>query len=292
MRNIVYKENRRHGIPEFPIQFYRIDSDHPRYSMPLHWHREFEIVRVISGNLKLFLNNTEYLITAGDIAFIGCGILHRGQPKSCVYECIVLDLNMLCRHATDKITKYILPIITRDIEVERIIHSADRNIINAVGSLFDTVKKESPFFELKVYSCISEIIYLLYAENKVKAPEKGRSACHAGGAVTDLLDYIEHNYTEKITLEELSKVANTNEKYLCRFFKEYTGNTPIEYINRLRIERACLKMTEESKSITEAAFDSGFNDISYFSKIFKKYKGITPREYRRIFDKTMTDSQK
>ena len=289
MRSIIYKENRRHGIPEFPIQFYRVDSDHPRYSMPLHWHREFEILRVISGNLKLYLNNTEYSVSEGDVAFIECGVLPRGQPTSCIYECIVLDLNMLCKSATDRIAKYVLPIITRDVDVERIIHPNDKNISDAVCTLFDTVKNESQFFELKVYSCISEIMYLLYTENKVKTPEKRRNSGHASGAITEILDYIEQRYTERITLEELAKVASTNEKYLCRFFKEYTGNTPIEYINRFRIERACLKMTEENKSITEAAFDSGFNDISYFSKIFKKYKGITPREYRRIFDKSIKD---
>ena len=80
---------------------------------------------------------------------------------------------------------------------------------------------------------------------------------------------IEQNYTEHITLEQLASVAKTDSKYLCRFFKEYTGNSPIEYVNRLRVERACLCMAAGYDSLTAAALDNGFNDISYFCKIFK-----------------------
>ena len=72
-----------------------------------------------------------------------------------------------------------------------------------------------------------------------------------------------------------------NEKYLCRFFKDYTSRTPIDYINNLRIEAACHELTSGDMTITEAAIECGFNDISYFSKMFKKYKGITPREYSK-----------
>ena len=102
--------------------------------------------------------------------------------------------------------------------------------------------------------------------------------------MTLVLDWIERNYAEHITLGKLAEVAGSNEKYFCRFFKEYTGNSPVEYLNRLRVERVCLAMAAGDQSITEAALDCGFNDISYFCKIFKRYKGVTPREYRHRFE--------
>ena len=73
-----------------------------------------------------------------------------------------------------------------------------------------------------------------------------------------------------------------NEKYFCRFFKEFTNITPIDYINRLRIENAAHSLLEAGFTVTEAALDNGFNDISYFSKIFKKYKGVSPKRYSKI----------
>ena len=94
-----------------------------------------------------------------------------------------------------------------------------------------------------------------------------------------LLDYIEKNYSEPISLETLEKISGFNKKYLCRVFKEYTSKTPIEYINELRIESAC-RMLEENRSITASAYDCGFNDLSYFCKVFKKHKGMPPRKYK------------
>ena len=98
-----------------------------------------------------------------------------------------------------------------------------------------------------------------------------------------LVEKIESEYTHKITLRDLSEIAQINEKYLCRFFKEFTGQTPIDYINRLRIDRACYEMSVNKLNVTEAVYECGFNEISYFLKIFKKYKGITPGEYRKRY---------
>ena len=94
----------------------------------------------------------------------------------------------------------------------------------------------------------------------------------------------------RLTLSDLAELAQVNEKYLCRFFKEYTGQTPIDYINRLRVDRACYEMSVTGMNVTEAAFECGFNELSYFSKMFKKYKGIAPGEYRKRYCKSGNDA--
>ncbi len=67
----------------------------------------------------------------------------------------------------------------------------------------------------------------------------------------------------------------------CRFFKEMTNRTPIEYLVFYRIERACEELSYGEKSITEVALDCGFNDLSYFIKTFKKLKGVSPKQYQK-----------
>lgn len=74
-----------------------------------------------------------------------------------------------------------------------------------------------------------------------------------------------------------------NEKYICGIFKKYTSRSPISYVNELRIDCACHEMTVNNKSVTQAAYDCGFNDSGYFTKAFKKFKGISPSEYKKIF---------
>ena len=72
-----------------------------------------------------------------------------------------------------------------------------------------------------------------------------------------------------------------NPKYFCRFFRQITLRTPIDYLNYYRIECAREQLAATDASITEVALGCGFNDISYFTKTFKKYMGLTPRQYMK-----------
>lgn len=98
-------------------------------------------------------------------------------------------------------------------------------------------------------------------------------------SLKEVLAYISENYSGNITLESLSKIAGMNPKYFCRYFKGMTERTPIDYLNYYRIESACEMLSFRDISIKEAAISCGFNDESYFIKAFKKYKGITPKQF-------------
>ena len=275
-------ENKKHGTPDFPFQYYFINNTHPRYIMLLHWHREFEIIRIISGSFKLYLDNVEYNLKAGDVSFIGCGIMHRGEPENCVYECIVFDLNMLSRNNTDRITHLILPIIKGDNRINCYL-SPDNSVLYAVvSSLFSLSSNRTDYYEMSIYGELFHLFALLYKTGNILIEQKNRKAEHRTKAMTDTIKWIDSHFTENISLSQISAVAGLNEKYLCHIFKEYTNRTPIDYINYLRIEKACHEMAFGGLTVTESALESGFNDLSYFSKIFKKQKGMTPREYRAL----------
>ncbi|MBQ9769061.1 MAG: helix-turn-helix transcriptional regulator [Clostridia bacterium] len=281
MKFFEYKEKKTRGSPDFPLEYYFIDREHSQYVMPLHWHREIEIIRVLNGRLHLFLNNMEYLLERGDVVFVGPGVLHRGEPEECIYECIVFDLNMLCRYSSGKIADQLLPLIMGSAEIERLCCPEDTQLSSTVGALFASIEKGGEFYQLEVYSLVAKTVYLLYKNSHITLHSASKRSDRQRDTMATLLDYIEKNLTAKITLSELSRVSGVNEKYLCRFFKEFSGYTPTDYVNRMRLERAMNEMTVGGKSITDAAFDSGFNELSYFSRMFKKYMKVTPREYLR-----------
>ena len=77
---IDYEEKKKRGPDGFPIEYHFINQNHFRYVMQLHWHKEFEIIRVLAGELRVFLNNSEYIARTGDIVFIGGHVLHRAEP--------------------------------------------------------------------------------------------------------------------------------------------------------------------------------------------------------------------
>lgn len=96
--------------------------------------------------------------------------------------------------------------------------------------------------------------------------------------------YIETNFKRNITIEEIQKVVSLSKRSFMRRFKVATNNTPIEYLQRVRIEAAKSILERKSKTIQEIAFECGYSDSSTFSKVFKKMVGISPSQYKETFN--------
>ncbi len=280
MKYAEYREARRHGSENFPIQYYHVDRTHPHYVMQLHWHAEFEIIHVLRGRLMLYLNNESYVGEPGAVFFVAPGTLHRADPFDCVYECAVFDLTLISPHGSSRISEYIRPIMSNEVTVEAICNSAE----GAACELFSSIAVISDYYELWALSALDRVFFELYSSGAVKENgKKGRANANRRSQMILLLEKIGKEYTSRISLSELADFSGINEKYLFRVFKEFTGQTPTEYINSLRIDRACYEMRVNSLTVTEAAYESGFNELSYFSRIFKKHKGITPGEYKKNY---------
>ena len=275
-----YREQKNHGTASFPMAYYFVDENHPQYVMPLHWHAEFEVLRVLRGRLVLYLNNEVYDLKSGDIVFIQSGTLHRGEPTDCAYDCAVFDLRIASGYNASRISELIRPITSSESTVIPICPEAEES----ASRLLDCIAKEGKYYELEASSLVSETVHRLYFSGNVSADsDENKRIAHRRSIINLLIDKIESEYTSKLTLSALAEIAGMNEKYLCRFFKSYTGSTPIDYVNRLRVDRACFDMTVNKMSVTEAAYECGFNELSYFIKTFKKYKGISPGQYKSRF---------
>ena len=284
MKKSNFYENKQHGSAKFPFEYYFIDNMSPRFVMPAHWHKEFEIIRIISGGIDLHLNNVSYELRAGDIITVDCACVHHGVPSNdCSYECVVFNLNMLTKHQSDAAHALLSPLINSEATACTLIREGESEAYAPIISLFETARSGDKFYELEVYSLLFKIFLLLYREGRI-VEQPNKKLCKQSRAISAVLDKIEADFDEDITLTELAELAGLNEKYLCRIFKEYTEKTIIEYINEIRIENACYEMSVTGNNITRAAFDSGFNDLSYFSKTFKKLKGISPTEYKKKFE--------
>lgn len=101
-------------------------------------------------------------------------------------------------------------------------------------------------------------------------------------AVKMLMEYVEHYYADDVLLREIAKLYYFNEKYLGRLFKQQTGVSFREYLNRKRLESAAGLLTESKETVTEIAAKSGFGNVTYFNRIFRQRYGMTPTEYRKL----------
>ena len=281
MKYINYKEERNHGTIDFPIEFYHVTPNHPRYDMSYHWHIEYELIRVLKWNLLMSIGENEFTAEAGDLIFIKGGLLHGGTPKDCVYECLVFNLEslMAVNHASERLLK---KIGSDTLTIPALIKAPVKNLEHITSMMFEHIKKRTEGHELMVIGTLYQFLgYIL--ENKlfenvrIISQKDSRKIEHLKKA----LEVIENHYADCITLEDLAQAAGMNSKYFCRYFKDMTHRTPVDYLNYYRIEQACFKLVTSNESIADIGLSCGFNDVSYFIKTFKKYKGMTPKKYLR-----------
>lgn len=282
MRFFDYTEQKLHGTPDFPVALYRLDEQHPQYVMVLHRHPQIEIVRVKRGTLRLFDDTVEYRLGPEDVVLLGPGALHRAEPEHCEYECLVFDPGMLCRKKGDALDRYLMPLVSVEAELHGIITKKNGRLYATIMALFEAMAAGEDYYVLSVYAGLMELITLLYREGRIW-PARSVNDITKGHCRTmsDVTDWIAEHYAERITLATLAEVAHMNEKYFCRVFRCFTGQSPMHYLNGLRVEVACHVMIAERLSVTEAAVAVGFDDMSYFSRVFRKYKGISPGTYRK-----------
>ncbi|MDC7234011.1 MAG: AraC family transcriptional regulator [Spirochaetales bacterium] len=100
-------------------------------------------------------------------------------------------------------------------------------------------------------------------------------------SIEDLIEHIRIQFDNPLSLDEMASRCALNASYLSRSFKIKTGTTIFAYLNRVRIEKACLLLRNSSLTITEIAFSVGYNNISFFNRMFKRAMSVTPGEYRR-----------
>lgn len=280
---MIYNELKQHGTENFPVEFYHIDKNHPKYEMAYHWHSEVEIVRILYGSLKMTLDNKEHNLHVGDCVFINSETVHGALPQDCIYECIVFNPQYLSINESDG-KSFIDGIINHTVYINEIFFSYDTQYMSILNQLFDSIKMHCPGYTLTVTGMLYELLGLIKSKGNYSENLSINSIQHNEKNVIMLkkaLAYIRANYDTQISLCDIAEAAGISPKYLCTFFKDMTGKTPFEYLNIYRIERAARKLINSDLSITQIAFSCGFNDLSYFIKTFKKVKNVTPKNFRK-----------
>ena len=269
METQILHELVQRGTPDFPVSFHRMDSTHPGYRMRLQWHNDFEIERVLEGQMTVTLENRNYTLCAGDSVLIPGGVVHAVEPHTCVYECIVFPADLL--YVTHR---------TRSLVKNRLQGPAFFREDAAVDRLFSHMQAPREDHEFAFFSDLFDMV------QRAAEQTEGRSVTdeYKMERIKTAIRYIEEHAQRNIPLAELSAVCSMSPNYFCSFFKEVTGKTPGDYITTFRMEAAA-RLLLAGKSVTEAAFECGYNDVSYFISVFKKKSGHSPKHYVKIFHK-------
>lgn len=281
MKYLARHENTSRGTYDFPLELYHVDNRHPRYEMPFHWHMEGELMLIQSGAFSLSVDGKTNILYPGDAAFISSGSVHGGMPHDCVYECLVFDLSHFIKNNSPLFHRKYCELFNADTYIHPFYKNGS-DFCQLIHCLFKAVNEKLFGYEFSTIGYIWQLYGIILSKHTYTPAD---SFDHRTGKnisqIKTVLNYIRKNYSSHLTLSELSDVVNMSPEHFCRIFHTITGKSPIDYLNYYRIECACELLSSSYKSITEVAYSCGFNDLSYFNRIFRKYKNMTPGSYQK-----------
>ena len=181
--------------------------------------------------------------------------------------------------------RYFMPVFVRPYECIMVFdgsekwHEPVRALIRDIISYQGKNVREC---ELSIRGALLMIWQSMY-NNIIKSVQNDSPSPKAYNIMIECIDYIKEHYNENITLTDLSHRAGMSEGHFCRVFKDMTGFSPFNYINRLRISKSLELLTDTDKKVSEIASICGYNNISYFNRTFGKTMHESPSGYRKHF---------
>ena len=285
--NQFQKELKQHGNEQFPfLVSYQKLSEYESGSFMWHWHPEIEITYVQKGTMCYKVNHMVYHLKEGDIVFNNSGALHSGtmeNQKDCAYIPVTFDSRLIYGFFQSTVnSKYVDPVIQDSmlhaicIDQSEPWHKPFREYLLRI---IDLDEKKPDFYELDITICLQSIWRLLL-EHITYEPQASRENSLEYDRIKKILSYIEENYQNKITLNDIAGHIHLCESECTRLFKRHMNTTLFAFLQEYRIERS-LEFLQADQPVSAVADKAGFSDPNYYSKVFAKIKGCSPREYRK-----------
>ncbi|WDI41031.1 helix-turn-helix domain-containing protein [Bremerella sp. P1] len=272
------------GQDGFPLAVERRDPQEP---FGLHKH-EFSEVVIITGGTGLHITDEDsWELQKGDAFVIGEDRIHDYHNMANLRLInILFDQELLARDPKDLslLSGYhalfcLEPNWRQRHQFSSHLTLSPRELTAAV-EIVDRLDRElvnrTPGYKCLATAFFQQLVVHLSRCYGSSQHESSRSLLR----IAEAISYIEQHYSEDIQLEVLTEIAGMSRRSFMRAFEEATGSTPIAYLIQLRLSRSAELLWATDKSVTEIAFEVGFNDSNYFSRQFRKRFNVSPREYR------------
>lgn len=282
---------------DYPLSVLDIDfTESDPFVIHWHWHEDIELIYILKGQTYVTCEQDNLLANEGDIVFINQSVRHfitPTNPEGCVFRSIIVHPSFIFGFGQIEMEKkYITPVI-HDASMKYLHITPEMSCYQAfqphILEIITQNDEKPSGYELISKAAILHIWKELY-ERTVKdgcSPVR-KTAAQDEQRVKQAILYIQDHYMESITLDDIAASILVSKSECCRCFKRTLNITPFEYLMKYRILASTKKMHGKTlESISEIAGSVGFNNTSYYNKIFKKYMGCTPTEYRSSIKKDL-----
>ena len=234
-----------------------------------NWHENIEIQICDEGEGFVLLNSERYEIIKNDVVAVNPNVIHyTGTNTNMTYSCLIISTEFCKSIGIDTKVINFLPVIRSP----------------RISDLFSRLKKihvesSDVFRTAKLNKLLIELLIELGESHCTLAKTSTRNK-RVDEIIKLSVSYMQDNFARKITLDELAKAVLYDKYALCREFKKYTAQTVMEYLNSYRCTKAA-EYLSDGYSVSSVAELCGFDNLSYFSRTFKKYIGMLPSKYRK-----------
>ncbi len=262
----------------------------PEFSAPYHFHPELELTLIKKSKGTRFVGRQIATFEAGDLVLLGANLPHcwlntegGHHPNTDAAQSIVIQFK-------EDFMGDGFKLIPEMVLINQLFKKAQSGILikgktrELVHQKMQLIAKLNPFYQL---INLLEILYLIAISEDIELIDAQFSSYSLSPIETERFQkvyaYIIENYTQDIDLESVATIAYLTPTAFCRYFKKMTRKTLIEVITEFRIKHACQLLNTTDKAVANICFESGFGNISYFNKEFKKAIGYSPLNYRKLF---------
>lgn len=245
-----------------------------------HFHEDLEFITITKGKTGYNINGEKIYLEAGDTLMVNASQIHYNfttQQENCSYYIGILHPSLLC--SSYYVQSHFVEPITRNKNIPYVLIKHDDPLANRiykdVENLIDSIDSE-----ISITICFLNLFKHIFSW--CRGHNMLEQKVHVSATDTSfkgMLKFIRTHYTEAITLDDIAKAGGVSKTHCNTLFKQFTGYTPMDNLNRYRIERVAYYVTNTKLSMSEIAEKTGFSSASYMSETFKKINGMSPRAY-------------
>ncbi|MDP2790149.1 MAG: AraC family transcriptional regulator, partial [Rectinemataceae bacterium] len=258
----------------------------------IHWHEEMEIVRVTRGTMRITRNDEEFLLGVGETGIFMPGDIHAGAPAkgpAVDFECVVFNPDIMGSNLYDSWReKYLGPLKAGELAVPQFVgreSSRDREICGHLDEIMRVDLSREFAYELETKGRLCLILANLLSR-AIPISTADRRRRETVGRFRAAISLINEKSAGSLSIGELAQACGLSKFYFCRAFRRIFGSSPTEYINIVRIAKSMDRLESGDDKILSIALDTGFNDVAYFDRVFRKHTGVTPAAYRKKIRKS------